>query len=100
MFIQMRFRDSASLQYRHNGFSSNPINYRLSINYSETPIGFCINPNRSGHINVLDNSCCNAMPRAQRVRHQTKSTSTNQHLDDGRGEKSVGRMTESNLTSC
>lgn len=89
----MRFRDSASLQYRHNGFSSNP------INYSETSIGFCINPNRSGHINVLDNSC-NAMPRAQRVRHQTKSTSTNQHADDGRGEKSVGRLTESNLTSC
>lgn len=27
----MRFRDSASLQYRHNGFASNPINYKYKL---------------------------------------------------------------------
>lgn len=58
-----------------------------------------INPNKSGQINFLDNSC-NA--GALRVRDQTKSTSTNLHVDDGRreGEEGVGRLTESNLTSC
>lgn len=52
-----------------------------------------INPNRSGQINFLDNSC-NA--RALRVTDQTKSTSTNLHVDDGRGV-GEGRAWEDSL---